>query len=325
MSLYMEEASYIKRNELDEINYFESLIDNAVSKKYIDMKMISYLQLKIIELLKMKIKKYNLLSSSSIMVEKADMIMKSNMYTIGLRLKQYTPDKAIKLLEKSDICELYEEGRRILINKIKVSKLLYRRLINNMLETSNEIYNATIIGGISGFFKLYDLEYNAAEINITADYPLYNNLIGKYIGIEFIEKYIESIYIENEFCRMFDMAKIESLLTTFSLNASILIINISSIVLTECLGCVLVDKNIENLSVSRDDINLIYELFSGKSKEEIYTLISDTFEKINFSTKAVKCYFKNGLDSIKYEIYNRYKIKKLDKIFITQLSDVEYS
>ncbi len=118
----MEEISYIKRDELDETNYLESLIDNALTKKYIDIEFVSYLQLKMLELLKIKVKKYNLLSSSSIMVEKADMIMKSNMYTIGLYLKRYTPDKSIKLLERTDIDELYEEGRKVLINKIKVSR-----------------------------------------------------------------------------------------------------------------------------------------------------------------------------------------------------------
>ena len=87
MNLYMEEISYIKRDELDETNYLESLIDNALTKKYIDIEFVSYLRLKMLELLKTKVKKYNLLSSSSIMVEKADMIMKSNMYTVGLYLK----------------------------------------------------------------------------------------------------------------------------------------------------------------------------------------------------------------------------------------------
>ena len=324
MNLYMEEISYIKRDELDETNYLESLIDNALTKKYIDIEFVSYLRLKMLELLKTKVKKYNLLSSSSIMVEKADMIMKSNMYTVGLYLKQYTPDKAIKLLNDIDINELYEKGRKVLINKIKVSKLLYKRLINSMLETSNETYNATIIGGISGFFKLYDYEYNAREINITADYPLYNNLIGKFVGIEFMEKYIESIYIENELCKMFDMFKVESLLNTYSLKFSELVVNISSIILTECIGCILSNEDVKTLSVTKDGINRIYEMFYAKSKEDIYGMISNSFRKIEFSNISVENYFAEGLESIKFEIYNGYKLRKIDKIFITQVN-AEYS
>ena len=324
MNLYMEEISYIKRDELDETNYLESLIDNALTKKYIDIEFVSYLRLKMLELLKTKVKKYNLLSSSSIMVEKADMIMKSNMYTVGLYLKQYTPDKAIKLLNDIDINELYEKGRKVLINKIKVSKLLYKRLINSMLETSNETYNATIIGGISGFFKLYDYEYNAREINITADYPLYNNLIGKFVGIEFMEKYIESIYIENELCKMFDMFKFESLLNTYSLKFSELVVNISSIILTECIGCILSNEDVKTLSVTKDGINKIYEMFYAKSKEDIYGMISNSFRKIEFSNISVENYFAEGLESIKFEIYNGYKLRKIDKIFITQVN-AEYS
>ena len=257
-------------------------------------------------------------------LEKADMIMKSNMYTVGLYLKQYTPDKAIKLLNDIDINELYEKGRKVLINKIKVSKLLYKRLINSMLETSNETYNATIIGGISGFFKLYDYEYNAREINITADYPLYNNLIGKFVGIEFMEKYIESIYIENELCKMFDMFKVESLLNTYSLKFSELVVNISSIILTECIGCILSNEDVKTLSVTKDGINKIYEMFYAKSKEDIYGMISNSFRKIEFSNISVENYFAEGLESIKFEIYNGYKLRKIDKIFITQVN-AEYS
>lgn len=37
MDLYMEEISCIKRSELNESNYLKSLIDNALSKKYIDI------------------------------------------------------------------------------------------------------------------------------------------------------------------------------------------------------------------------------------------------------------------------------------------------
>lgn len=193
-----------------------------------------------------------------------------------------------------------------------------------MLETSNETYNATIIGGINGFFKLYDQEYNATEINITADYPLYNNLIGKLVGIEFIEKYIESIYIENEFCRMFEMSRVESLLTTYLLSFSELVINISSIVLTECIGCILSNEDIKTLSVTKDGMNKIYEMFDAKEKDDIYKLISDAFKKIKFSNKSTEDYFAEGLESIKFEIYNGYKLRKLDKIFITQVN-AEYS
>ena len=193
-----------------------------------------------------------------------------------------------------------------------------------MLETSNETYNATIIGGISGFFKLYDYEYNAREINITADYPLYNNLIGKFVGIEFMEKYIESIYIENELCKMFDMSKVESLLNTYSLKFPELVVNISSIVLTECIGCILSNEDVKTLSVTKDGINKIYEMFDAKSKEDIYRMISNSFRKIEFSNISVENYFAEGLESIKFQIYNGYKLRKLDRIFITQVN-VEYS
>ena len=60
-------------------------------------------------------------------------------------------------------------------------------------------------------------------MKITADYPLYNNLIGKLEGIEFIEKYLESLYYENEFCKA--IPNVEEILQSYSKDYKNVIIN----------------------------------------------------------------------------------------------------
>ena len=68
-------------------------------------------------------------------------------------------------------------------------------------------------------------------MKITADYPLYNNLIGKLDGVEFIKEYLNSLYLENLFCKKFSEDKIKYLLYGYSHDYKELIINIFEIVL----------------------------------------------------------------------------------------------
>ena len=83
----IEKISKIKRNELDDIEYFESLIKTAHDLQKLEISEIEDIQTQLLELLKIKVEKYNLLESTSIEIEKAKTIMESNMYTIGIYLK----------------------------------------------------------------------------------------------------------------------------------------------------------------------------------------------------------------------------------------------
>ena len=80
-------------------------------------------------------------------------------------------------------------------------------------------------------------------MKITADYPLYNNLIGKLEGIEFIEKYLESLYYENEFCKA--IPNVEEILQSYSKDYKNLIINIFSVTLMTTLEKMLPKKEVK--------------------------------------------------------------------------------
>lgn len=114
-------------------------------------------------------------------------------------------------------------------------RVLYIKVKQNKLDVENEMYNGTILGGISGFLKIYNPDFKAQDMKITADYPLYNNLIGKLDGVEFIKEYIYSIYLENIFCNKFQADKVKHLLYEYSYNFEKLVINIFEIVFLETI------------------------------------------------------------------------------------------
>lgn len=180
----------------------------------------------------------------------------------------------------------------------------------------------TIIGGISGFLKIYDPDFKAQDMKITADYPLYNNLIGKLDGVEFIKEYLNSIYLENTFCKKFSEEKIEYLLYGYSHDYQELIINIFEIVFLEAIACKLVKRNIQDLAISTSELNEIYKLLENKEKIEIKNIIITAYQDVLYELKLdngnYKKYIEKNIDDIIEIIVNAVKQETLDKMFITQ-------
>ena len=316
MSESLEKIARINRSELSEIEYFETLIKTVYSKGIIDEEFVSNLQVQLLELLKIKSEKYNLLLSSSIEIDMAKRIMESNVYTISLYLKGFSPDEAINVLKNDTILNIYDYGRKAINRKISVSKILYKRVLNNILKTSNDVYNSTVLYGIKGFFKVYNPDYEAEDMKITADYPLYNSLVGKLCGIEFIEKYLESLYIENEFCSLFKAEAIENLLAKYTPSHGEAVINIFKIVLIQSIGCVLAEETVSLLTISSDGMKNRLSKFNGKTKEEIYEIIYNAYMKIKSADAMVNSYILKGFKDVQFEIYNGYAQGNLDITFV---------
>lgn len=142
--------------------------------------------------------------SSSIRIEQAQEFVLSVFYTAGLALKACpSPDEAAFRLASEPLRTLYDEGTKIIKKKLVAARMLRGQVSKNIFAIKNEFYASTIIDGIRGFFKLYNPKFGAHETHITADYPTFLP-INDLTGIEFIEKYLERIDIENRFCLCFD-------------------------------------------------------------------------------------------------------------------------
>lgn len=317
MHTEIEKVSKIKRNKLSEIDYLESLVKKACEIHLLSLKEIENIQTQLFELLKIKIEKYNLLDSSSIEIEKAKTIMDSNMYTISMYLKTFSPDEAILKLKEEKIILMYEKGQKLINKKITVSKILYRKVLNSTLQIANETYIETIFKGLKGFFKIYDPQYNSKEKKITADYPLYNNLIGKLEGIEFIEEYLKSLLIENEYLSKYEAMQINELLYSYRIDFIGILENIFKIVLMQNIGQLLAGEEMHTLKISEEGIEKIYCDFEKMNKKEIYDRIKETILKLEFKNVETKEYIEKGLEELQFEIYNSYNMKSLDKIFIS--------
>lgn len=95
--------STIKRENLDERNYFKSLIESSYNNQILTDKDMINLQAQLLQLLDERIYRYNGHDSSSIRKEIMEEISNSNLYTISIYLKTFrNPDEAIQSIKKKD-------------------------------------------------------------------------------------------------------------------------------------------------------------------------------------------------------------------------------
>lgn len=299
----LENVSKIKRENLDEKSYLKTLIEEAYKSQMINDEDIKNMQIQIFELLDERVYKYNGTESSSIRKEIMEQINASNYYTISLYLKIFkNPDDAVNMLKTKGLKEAYYSGRKRIDRLLNIIKVMYIKVKQNKLKTKNTTYNNTILGGIQGFLKIYDPDFNAQDMKITADYPLYNTLIGKLEGVEFINEYVNSLYIENQFCNLFPSENIEHLLNGYSPEYEDLVINIFEIVLLEAIACKLVGRDVKDLELNECEFKRICEMFNGKSKVEIQAHIEKAYKEIQEElfpqNKELQKYIEKNLKTI---------------------------
>ncbi|MDR2899245.1 MAG: DUF6179 domain-containing protein [Clostridiales bacterium] len=319
MSNSLDSIRVIKRSDLSETDYLQTLIEQALHKGLISDKETERIQLECLTLLADKVNRYNMGDSSSIPVDKAKDIMNSLFFTISLWLKTYeNPCDAVVILQKEPVKDIYQKGLRRINTLLASTKTVHGILLKELVPTPNVYYSATLKDGILGFFKLYYPEFSAQEIHITADYPLYNP-IPKLSGIEFIKAYTQAAYYENKFCAYFDPSNIHYLLCGFDRNYNELLFNIYEHVLTAAIGCAALNKDTCNLDIGESGINQLYTLFLGMEENipEILRQAFRTLDGLFTFSDGLKAYIKKSLSTVYRAILHNTRNRSLDRIFFT--------
>lgn len=308
---------------LDAESYITEILKEAYSKDLLDNSDIENIQLQYINLLAYKSERYNRGDSSSIKVDVAQNIMKSNIYTIGLYLKSLNDDDSIVNVLKSElISDMYQKGRNLIDDKIHISKNIYDMIQDNKISTINYTYNATINeDGIGIFFELYNPEYEAHETPGNIDYQLCNP-DNELIGIEYIQKYLEDIYLENEFCRNFATEDIHHLLSGYDENYIDLLINIYEHILTNAIGCNLTNNTVLRLNASEKEIiHLQNELLKDDENlitKKIRIASKNIIKELDIKSPLLISYIDKSLSSITSNILHAVKINTLNKTIVSQ-------
>ena len=315
----IKKISKIRQEALSTEQYFQSLLEQAYEVGMLTDFQLEKIQCDCLSLLAKQTERYNSGDSSSIKVEDAQHLLASIMFTMGVGLKTYqNPDEAVEVVLNESINDLYKKGLERIERLTKSTKTLHSLITSNFLQTKNVYYKSTIVDGIKGFFKVYYPEFAAQEIHITADYPAYNQK-ERFLGIEFIHKYLECIYYENLFCTKFSAEDIHYLLCGYDENYEQLLFNIYEQVLIAAIGCVLSGSAVHRLEMSPSSIKILSDLFSGKTRNELVNVLDKAVEQLNMQielTQPLKRYISDSLFQIADEIEKAVELKTLNYMFI---------
>lgn len=316
----IEKWHLIDINNLNCEYYFTSFLQEAYSRGFLNDSEIENIQLQCIQLLAYKSEGYSDGKSSSIRVEAAQSIMKSILYTIGLYLKSL-PDTgcAVGELKTAVISKMHEKGRKLINVKLNAARHIYKLAQKNKLTTLNYTYNATLNdNGIGIFFRAYDPDYEAHETPASIDYQLCNP-VTDLIGIEFIQKYIESLYLENEFCRNFNPEDICHLLYGYDEGYKDLLINIFEHVLTSAIGCALSNHSVLKLEISEEELRFLENELSKDDDHSIVLKVRNgagkVIKELNITNPSLISYIEKSLQRITWEIIHAVRTNTLGKTF----------
>lgn len=316
----------IQAERLDPNDYLASLVRQACDCGLLSEKELSAIQTDLFLIFAGQADQWSRGKSSSIPAEKAQDIMASIVFVMGVQLKScQTPEQAVDCLKTESLKSLFEKGLSLVRRRMAVSRQLQKRILNHLLDTPNVYYRSTIADGIHGFFKLYRPSFAAHKIHITADYPV---LIGRpeLEGIEFIEQYLRCIQAENAFCIQFAPQDIHRLLCGLTQDYRSIPLNIFEPVLLAALGLVIRERNPERLDLTKQDVAGLNQLFLGQSQKEIQSrlenALSDLQETMDLPPVSLR-YASLCMPRLTVVIRNAIRLKTLDKVFLVPVCPEE--
>lgn len=318
---WVETTGKISREALSSDRYFESLLKEAYQQELLWESQLEKIQWDCLSLLAEQTERYQGGGSSSIPVETAQDLLESIFFTLGVRLKTFdSPDRAVEALEKEGVIRLYQGGLQQIRQSITWAKNLHASILENLVSTKNVFYRSTIDDGMKGFFKLYDPDFSAQEIHITADYPVYPKM-ETLRGIEFIQRYLECIYYENLFCSRFSSEDIHRLLSGYGYDQHYeeLLFNIYEPVLAAALGGVLTGLDFRRLEMNPSGIELLSAQFHEKTGEEILQILKEAAEELRTRMKLYEplfSYLSESLPKLASSTALAVRLKTLERVFL---------
>ena len=263
----------IQKEGLSKPHFFEHLITLIEEKGYLDEGEWQKVQIQLLEMLTRQIEIFNKGRSSSIQKQKAEALMASIYFTLGVYFRELEDiDESIEILKKAKLEDVFNEGKRLICEKVEKCRMLYEKAKATRITTENIAYIDTLGEGLNCFFKSYNEALRAEENCGDIDYPLCIDKMEE-IGVIYIEDYLNKIIIENRFCQRFDHeGKIDRLLYGYHEGYQHLLINIFERVLVNAIGNMILGRDGLRLSEeeARELLRLLKPLEENKLKLVLY-------------------------------------------------------
>jgi hypothetical protein len=314
----------LEESTLNQGFYFQSLLEEAINKQLLTTEQMERLQISLLELMAKEVERYTNGESSSVLIEKAQELLQSITYLIGIYLKT-EPDVQTKLelLKKEKMSVLFYRGLDEVGRIYKEAQLVLKELQNNYRDPKSIAYHDTLFQGLPEFFHDYNMEFGAHELPGSIDYPLLVPVVD-YLGVEMTARYLQNLSIEDRIISCFTMERINQLLHAFDREAEHLLINICELIIINSFGCILLNKEVEGLNISKSEITELHKRLYGLNKDEVEVLMAEVFTKLGIElelSNIEKNYLHAVLAELTQRLWNNCRLDTLENFFI--LTDQE--
>lgn len=316
-----QRISKLKMENLDESNFFQSLLKEFYRLNILTNFEIQSIQEQILIILKKQTEKYTMGESSSIKIETANNICQSFFYCIGYYLKTLKfEDMIIEVIKEKPLMELFDMGKKIIIEDFHKTRNSLAILKDNHIIIDNKAYKDTIESGISVFFNVYDIQFATHDTPGNIDYPLgYDKM--DLVGLEYIKSYINKLSMENSFCKKFPEHDIRCLLNGYKKDYTELIINVFTLVLYNVVGSILSGKSAKNININYSDRLYMKQKLFHLSKNDLTIIIQNLtpqiYKELNISNTSLQEYISLTLKNLPPRLENALINNVLESLFIS--------
>ena len=234
-------------------------------------------QEKLLRLLADQTERYTSGDSSSVRIETAQELLKSICYCLGIVPEH--PDERWVALGKLDLRTEFKKGLMEIETKIAYGQSIWRKICAHPSTLANDYLTFTL-HSIPAFWRQYDGRFFAHEIPCDIDYPLAVPVPDTFLGVDYVNCYLERLLIELHFLRTCAPEAERDVLELYCQDPKGMFINLFEPVWTNALGRVLVGKNGRQLILCRDDLTHLYQLFENGPRERIEKKLYDASQQL---------------------------------------------
>lgn len=310
----------VTRDELSEEHYLLSLLNKAAEKGLLAEEEMSGIQMAAVTRLAALVRSYTHGESTSVRTEVAESVMASLLYTVGLYLKSLpSPEAALRALKTENFDDMWQKGLKRIKAKAAVIAKIGGYLKTGHPDTHAIYYRYTAEKLAPLFFKKYDARFAAHDAAILPDYPLLTPLTRNTVGIEFVQKYFEGLYIETQFWRCLESAVCEDVLHAANPFYADTPENTLRPLFFSALGAHLVGKAPREPLTERD-VSRLKELLNGKSRREAETIFAEALlpmlNALGLSNASLVSYFSAFLPQAATEAVAACRAGTLNTVFL---------
>lgn len=208
-------------------------------------------------------KKYGF-DASSISYEQAQQLMDAVLYC----LQEYENGNPVLLsVQEYDIRKAYRAGYQMILDKMHLLQCSYNTLIPKFQYYGLHCLQDTIQKGIPAFCRYYDAKFAPQSDLLTLDYPVLSDCSQSH-GIDRVWRYLQCIILEQEFLSRFSSAYISGVLQAYHADYANLVENICTIMLTNLIGHVLLQKPLSQCGFSLQEFERFTVQYAGLPQEE---------------------------------------------------------